>query len=183
MEVGQEIKQWMVESLFSGSVSNLVIVSCIKCGETKKIDKNQLLQGDIECKTCEKVSKYEGNIYGNRKVVKYLGKEGKCLTVCLLCGVESKVINQGNFHTEGMRFIAREARTLLMSAGAWMDDSHYRKLNDILVAGDPKRRSLRGLRTSIFADAGKTLVNDHRSSIIRASVERSDSPPRNDNTL
>jgi predicted phosphoadenosine phosphosulfate sulfurtransferase len=52
----------------------------------------------------------------------------------------------GNFPTKTHRHLARDVLRVMLQAGAGMTDDDYRDAYQILIAGDPKRRSLRALK-------------------------------------
>ena len=72
---------------------------------------------------------------------------------------------KGPFQSEGQRLLAIDVKRLLLTI-PYVQDKHYGTLRDILIAGDPKRRSFRALITQIQVDATKASLATHRPVIV-----------------
>jgi len=74
----------------------------------------------------------------------------------------------GNFDTEHKRWIAKRYRAqLLKYHNLQFDESRYKELYEALVAGDPKRRSLRAIMHNVISDhisfaKGEKVMKDER---------------------
>jgi len=62
-----------------------------------------------------------------------------------------------NFNSKGLRKSAEYVKRLLIRCSGHLDETAYRKAYDILIAGDPKNRSIRALQSSIFQRSARSL--------------------------
>lgn len=79
---------------------------------------------------------------------------------------------EGNFTSEHSRFIADEYRRRLLRDGAYMTESHYKMAYDAIIAGDPKKRTLRSLVSQIYRDAAIANVPGQSSIHIRNAAKQ-----------
>lgn len=64
---------------------------------------------------------------------------------------------EGNFNTPHKQFVARCYKNFMLKVEGIATEKHYRDMYESLVAGDPKRRNLRAVYISVFADARKAI--------------------------
>jgi predicted phosphoadenosine phosphosulfate sulfurtransferase len=81
-----------------------------------------------------------------------------------------------NFPTKNHRHLARDVFRIMLQAGGTMTDDDYRDAYQILIAGDPKRRSLRALKNRIRVRYDNAQFDRSRSS--PAGDERAFGPAR-----
>ena len=68
-----------------------------------------------------------------------------------------------HFTTPERRKVAKAYAQLYVKMDAFMQPSHYKKMYEALIAGDPKMRTLRAIWTNVGTDASKTARLDMRT--------------------
>lgn len=72
---------------------------------------------------------------------------------------------KGPFQSEGQRLLALDVKRVLLTI-PYIQDKHYGSIRDILLAGDPKRRSLRAIVSQIQTDITKAEIATHRPVVV-----------------
>jgi predicted phosphoadenosine phosphosulfate sulfurtransferase len=70
------------------------------------------------------------------------------------------------FHTRDRMELAKSYKKLYIKGFSFMQQKHFKKMYEAIMAGDPKKRTLRAIYTDIFTD----YVKDSRSSPPRKEV-------------
>lgn len=55
------------------------------------------------------------------------------------------------FETKSMQVVRKQIKRLLIKYGTFVNQKHYKELCNIIVAGDPKKRTLRSLEMSLYS--------------------------------
>jgi predicted phosphoadenosine phosphosulfate sulfurtransferase len=85
-------------------------------------------------------------------------------------GAREKVFEllKGPFQSEGQRLLAIDVKRLLLTI-PYVQDKHYGLIRDILIAGDPKRRTFRAIITQIKQDVTNAEIATHRAVVVNSA--------------
>ena len=62
---------------------------------------------------------------------------------------------QWRFETKSMQMVKKQISRLLIKYGSFLNQKHYKELCNIVIGGDPKRRTLRSLEMNLYAYVGE----------------------------
>ena len=59
------------------------------------------------------------------------------------------------FETKSMQMVKKQISRLLIKYGSFLNQKHYKELCNIVIGGDPKRRTLRSLEMNLYDYVGE----------------------------